>query len=59
MTKLQDHPLFGKIALGWTAESWIDRLRMVADRCRKDHPQLAEDYEEWIQILQDSDRDGD
>lgn len=37
---------------GWTARTWIMRLRYLADCCEEDHPERAEELRAWAEKVE-------
>lgn len=45
--KLQEQVETGRVMPGWMPESWVSRLRNLADACNELRPDLSAAYREW------------
>ena len=59
MPSAMNESLIGTVPAGWDREGWMAYLRMKADKCRRNRPELAQFYERWADSLCDPERDGD
>jgi hypothetical protein len=40
------------VPAGWTAETWLHRLRQMVERCRENRPDQADRLERWAASIE-------